>query len=248
MQFGVRASVVALAALAFGACASSPAQRFGSDVAPAGTATEVVAPEPRTEAFEATAKEGCALIEAFARQHAWHGKMSDCFYDSVEVFSSQDELKRRLIELHDLPPTTKLPSGVVAALEKRILMAVSADEMRRLNPAYSQHDDSWTRLLAHEIAHRLHVAILDGDEDAMGPTWFFEGFAVVASGQRLGEPLTYPTAKEALAGAHEKAPLAYRRFAAAVRYFAEKAPLAELVKRAGDEDFEAWLLSLDDEA
>jgi hypothetical protein len=29
------------------------------------------------------------------------------------------------------------------------------------------------KLLTHEMAHRLHIRILDGSEEAMGPVWFY---------------------------------------------------------------------------
>ncbi len=189
----------------------------------------------------AAVERACRHIDTFAAAHGWKHLVGDCFYDRVEVFETQPELTDRIIALHQLPPETKLPTGVVAALEKRVLMAVTETENQRLNPAYTQQDDAWARLLAHEIGHRLHVAVLDGDEDAMGPSWFFEGFAVVAAGQKLGAPLTYTSAEDALQGCHSNAPLAYRRYAAAVRYFMSRVPLATLVEQAGSTDFEQWL-------
>ena len=124
-------------------------------------------------------------------------------------------------------------------------MAVSPEEYARVAPDYAHQDDAWTRLLAHEIGHRLHVAVLDGNEDAMGPQWFYEGFAVVAAGQQLGPPLEYATPAEALRGVHEDAPRSYRRFGAAVRFFAGRHPLPTLVARAGSVDFESWLAEPD---
>src|SRR5690606_6160377 len=97
-------------------------------------------------------------------------------------------------------------------------------------------------LLAHEMVHRLHVEILKGNDAGMGPQWFFEGFAVYGAGQAIDEGLVYGTAAEALAGAHEKGALAYRRYLAAVKYFVRKTPLRELVERAGGAEFERWLV------
>lgn len=193
-------------------------------------------------AVRADVNAACALIRAFAARHGWADLVGGCFYDRVEVFDSAAQLKERVRVIHDLEPDARLPDGVVAGLEKRILLAVTAEEDRRLNPEYTRQPDSWRRLLAHEMAHRLHVAILDGDEDAMGPTWFFEGFAVFASGQELGDPLVYSTAEEALEGVHAKGPLAYRRYGAALKFFAGRIPLTQLVVRAGAEGFEEWLI------
>jgi hypothetical protein len=79
----------------------------------------------------------------------------------------------------------------------------------------------------------------------MGPQWFFEGFAVVGAGQGFDRGLRFTTAAEALDAARDsKSPLAYRRYAAAVRYFGQKVPLPALVERARDPELEAWLSTL----
>ena len=190
---------------------------------------------------EAAADRACGIVRAFASAHGWGDRMSDCFYDDVRVFETQEGLFDAIRAVHGLPPDAAFPDGVVAALEQRHLMVVTPQAYARIAPAYARQDDAWTRLMAHEIGHRLHVAILDGDEDAMGPPWFFEGFAVVAAGQQLGDPLAYETADEALAAVYEDAPLAYRRFGAAVRFFGASHSLPTLVARAGGPDFESWL-------
>lgn len=191
-----------------------------------------------------TVQKACEVVRVFAGAHGWADRVDDCFYDGVEVFASSEELVARIFELHQLPKDTALPEGaiVVAALEKRVLMAVTPTTFQTLQPDYASSENAWMRLFAHEIGHRLHVAILEGNEDAMGPTWFFEGFAVVAAGQQLGSPLTFSTRAEALEGTRAKGPGAYRQYGAAVRYFSSKIPLPELVQRAGAPDFEAWLI------
>jgi len=202
--------------------------------------------DAREGEFRASVERACAIMAGFAEQQGWSGLVQDCFFDSAEVFSEQAALKQRILGLHGLPPETPLPDGVVAALEKRVLLAVTPEINARLNPAYAVQDDAWDRLLAHEMVHRLHIAVLGGDEDAMGPQWFYEGFAVVGSGQQLGEPLEYASAEAALEGALDsESEQAYRRFGAAVRFFARRIALAELVEQASNEDFEGWLQSRD---
>lgn len=119
------------------------------------------------------------------------------------------------------------------------------EEYSRLRPEYATEPDAWTRLVAHEIVHRLHVAILDGNEEAMGPPWFYEGFAVVGAGQPLGEDIVLTSAAEALSTVkNTQSRGSYRYYAAAVRYFAGRVPLRDLVQHAGRADFESWLLEL----
>ena len=33
----------------------------------------------------------------------------------------------------------------------------------------------YEKLIAHELAHAYHIQLLDGDEESMGPVWFYEG-------------------------------------------------------------------------
>ena len=195
------------------------------------------------EVRAATAR-ACGIITTFAAAHGWSRAVEDCHFDSVEIYADPAQIPLRVRALHNLPEDAKLPAGIMAGLEKRVLMAVTPRVYRRLRPDDVAQPDAWARLLAHEIGHRLHVAILDGDEEAMGPTWFFEGFAVVAAGQQLGAPLSFDSPSSALASAKTGAGSAYRRYSAAVRYFMTLRPLPELVSRAGKPDFEPWLLSL----
>ena len=117
---------------------------------------------------------------------------------------------------------------------------------RVFNPVWTYPDGfSWIEVLRDPEKIGLHVALVDGDEDKMGPQWFFEGFAVLGAGQKLGGDLAFDSSAQALAAAKDThSPLAYRRFGAAVRYFSTKTPLPTLVRRAHTEDFETWLLQL----
>ena len=183
------------------------------------------------------------IVASFAVANGWEETLARKTFDAVEIFKTHNALWQRVLSINGMPLDTALPPGttMVAGIEKRVLVAVCPDEYAKVYPEYGSQPDSWRRLIAHEIAHRLHVNLLDGNEDAMGPSWFFEGFAVIAAGQTLDHGLVYTTATEAFAGVREKGPLAYRRFSAAVRYFLKEHPLKELVDHAGKEDFEGGL-------
>ncbi len=185
-----------------------------------------------------------AIVQAFARHYGWQDFLRTRTIDSVEIFDSQQGIWRRLLDLDHLPATQPMPTaGLTATVEKRILVASSPEEYRRVAPAYAAADpDSWARVLAHEMIHELHRLILHGHDDAMGPEWFYEGLAVFGAGQSIDRGLVYRGAKEALDGVRDtKSPGVYRRFVAAVRYFAARIPLPEMVERAGKPGFEAWL-------
>jgi hypothetical protein len=184
------------------------------------------------------------IVRAFAAEHGWEEHAARRAFDSVEIVADREALWARVLELYEAPDDTPLPDQPpVAALEARVLLAVTEEEYARAHPEYAREDESFAKLLAHEILHRLHIAIV-GDEEKMGPRWFYEGFAVVASGQRFDAGLTYATAAEALAGTRETDALAYRRYAAALRFFLRCASIEELVDRAWREDFERDLESM----
>jgi hypothetical protein len=185
-------------------------------------------------------------VHAFAVEHGWEAHAAVRTFDAVEIFRDHAEIFPRILAINDLPPETPSPTATIAAaLEGRILLAVVPSEYQRQQPVYAAQQDAWARLLAHEMVHRLHPIILGGNEEAMGQPWFFEGFACLGAGQDFDADLTFASSAEALAAARDvRSPLAYRRFLAAVRYFAGQVPLAMLVARAGSDDFEAWLSTL----
>lgn len=175
--------------------------------------------------------------DRFAEDYGWEGLLRPVLYDSCEIYASSQAMGNRIRQLHNLPDTFQFPTGTLTgALEKRVLLFVAPDEYARMVPALARELNAYDKLMAHEIAHRLHVAILKGDEEAMGPRWFYEGFAVVASGQHedavLGDPAQAMQARS------------YREYGALVRELMKTTPLPELVQRAGKPDFEAWATAL----
>jgi len=180
-----------------------------------------------------------ADVAAFAAAHGW-ADLVDVWFRRVEVFDDQLALWSHLRAEAGLPDDAPLPTpALVGALQGGVLRVVTPEEYARVQPRYGAAPGAFQRLLAHELAHRLHIAVLDGDEDAMGPRWFYEGFAVVASGD---------LAHLATAGPHDVAEHmradgvgAYAHYGAALRFWSTRIPLRELVARAGDDGFERWL-------
>jgi len=181
------------------------------------------------------------IVRVFAKQYGWSHLMREPFFYGVEVHATQDLLWQRILELHELPDQPVPTDALTAALEQDILLAVVPEEAERARPEYFRDRRDWVRALAHEIVHRLHVRVLGGDEDAMGPEWFFEGFAVLGSGQTLGNDLQVRNVEQALNLARSSGRGAYARYAATVRFFAEQIALPELVAQARRPDFDAWL-------
>ncbi len=197
------------------------------------------AEEPRRGWYAEQVVAAHEAIAAFAARHGWASKVRP-FFHRVEIHADQHALWARLRTVFGLPDEAPLPTpGLAGALERGVLHAVTPDVYARVQPRYGATPGAYGRLLAHEMAHRLHVAVLDGDEERMGPAWFYEGFAVVASGDLVG--LEVAKADDLWRHARADGPGAYAHYAAAVRFLAARVPLPELVARAGDAGLEGWV-------
>lgn len=177
-------------------------------------------------------------ICAFAAKHGWGEKVCESFADQAEIFATQTDFICTLRRLFKLGPEVELPETVVAALEFRTLMAVAPAEYRKIYPV-GDEPAAFEKLLAHEIAHRLHVRILGGNEEAMGPVWFFEGFAIYAADQFPDAVLTREELEQTL---RETSRGSYVKYSAAIRFLLRRFTLQELVARAHEPEFTAGML------
>ncbi|MDD3001874.1 MAG: hypothetical protein PHF29_08985 [Candidatus Riflebacteria bacterium] len=157
-------------------------------------------------------------LNAFAERHGWGYLADKTFIDSWEIYAEKPAFDQRLCSLSGLPAGTILPPTFSAALERRVLLSVTP-EIYRKNYPQGVEPEFYERLICHELAHRLHVRILEGNEDAMGPTWFFEGFALFAADQFSGSFSPY-SAEELRKVFSEVKRGDYRRYAIAFRQLA----------------------------
>ena len=182
-----------------------------------------------------------AMIHRFASDHGWRAHIRVPLCASVRVCETQDALRHAIRseagELGEYPPADGLSAGVCSGC----LMAVSPEEYERIWPEYGRVAGAWTRLLAHEMAHELHARVA-GAEELMGPRWFYEGFALHAAGQRMGQVVT--TAGAAADAMRAGSRGAYAKYAAAFEFFHRHVTLDVLVRRASEADFEDWLVAM----
>lgn len=199
--------------------------------------------EPRRAELDSAVGQAIGIVRSFAKRHGWDSLAAEPFMDSVMVFGDKRTFDRTLLSLVGADSSTRIPAGFCAALEQRTLVAVTPEFYAKVYPD-GVEEGSYAKLLAHEMCHRLHIRILKGDEEAMGPIRFYEGFAVYAAGQ-----LASPDRKLSLAdiqricGDPERGD--YREYRMVLEHYLEKASLRELVTRAGSKGFEEWLHSLD---
>jgi hypothetical protein len=180
-------------------------------------------------------------LKKFAEDHGWDEFIRESFADQAQIFDEKMNFDVVLKTITGTDPGVELPNTYSAALENRVLLCVSP-ELYHTNYPEGDEEKAYEKLITHEMAHRLHIRILKGDEDAMGPVWFFEGFAIHAAGQFEHDKINVsPVEIERIINLEQRS--SYRLYGIALRYFLQKLPLQELVANAGKNDFNEWLRS-----
>ncbi|MDQ7825244.1 MAG: hypothetical protein RDV48_20760 [Candidatus Eremiobacteraeota bacterium] len=197
--------------------------------------------EPQRSELEKDVVNAQRRVREFARAHGWENLVKDSFFDKVEIYDLKDAYNRRIIELCKEAPSTEIPASFCAALERRVLVVVSPRLFREANPKFVE-DAFYQKVMAHEIVHRLHVRIV-ADENAMGPFWVFEGFAMFGADQ-LKDTIPELSRGEILEIMRGRERIDYRKYNAVFRYFVKRVPLQRLIRKAGDDKYVEWLEKL----
>lgn len=195
--------------------------------------------ESKRSLFEKNLIDSQKRLKKFAIHYGWKNHLEESFADKVILFDDRKNFKEHLINHCDLDSSIEIPETYSAGLENRILFAVSP---QLYEEGYPQGIEAhyYEKLLCHEMIHRLHVKILAGDEEKMGPIWFFEGFAIFGSNQfentniEISESEIWDTMTDDKRGD-------YRKYGAILRYWLKKKSLQELVYYAGSDKLYDWL-------
>lgn len=196
--------------------------------------------ESRRPEFQANVDSARRNIITFSKKYGWEALTEDEFVDSVMIFDDKDRFNRTLLKLAGLDSSMEVPDTYCAALERKVLVSVTPEFYARVYPQ-GVEARFFEKLLTHEIAHRLHVRILNGNEEAMGPVWFYEGFAIFAAGQFSDSKVSL-TREEMIAVMKETERSSYLQYNYIFRYFVHKIPLAEMLNKAKSEDFNDELI------
>lgn len=195
--------------------------------------------EPQRESLRGALLAAQRRLRDFAARHGWWVHVEQPFAKRFQVYADKPAFDRDLLELCNLDVNIELPATYCAALEQGVLLSISPELYRALYPE-GDEAHAFEKLLCHEMAHRLHIRLLSGDEDAMGAVWFYEGFALYAAGQfETNAPVLQPAEIWEIVSDPERG--SYRRYAAVFQHFARLAALPELVARASRADFVDWL-------
>lgn len=196
--------------------------------------------ENRRNEFLLNINNALSDIDSFSENNGWKELCIEDFMDSVMIFSDKEIFNKTLLKKAGADTSMKLPDTYCAALENRILFAVIPEFYAKAYPEGAE-TGSYEKLLTHEIAHRLHVRILNGDENAMGPIWFYEGFAMYAANQFASSDLVL-TKEEMINLMNDPERGSYKKYNYIFRYFVSKIPLKELISKAKNKDFNEELI------
>ena len=195
--------------------------------------------EPQRNNLKKTLVAAQKRLREFAINYDWYAHVQKPFAHQAHIYNSKVNFDHDLLEISGMDTTIELPKTYCAALENNILMCVSPELYREVYPE-GDEEDSFQKLITHEMAHRLHIRILDGDEEAMGPVWFYEGFALYAADQ-FTRSMPDLSKDEIWKVVNEKERGDYRKYATVFRHFASVVSIHQLVEMAGKQDFLNWI-------
>lgn len=191
--------------------------------------------ESQRAVFQTAMDHAQRRLRDFANGHGWSHLLQEPLADSARFFSKKTEFDSELLKRAGQNPTTILPQTYCAAWVDHALLSVSPDLYAHVFPEGIE-PDAFEKLLTHELAHRLHIRILEGNEDSMGPVWFYEGFALHAAGQleHAAPPLSLNEILDIMKSPDRSD---YRRYVTVFRFCLQNKPLHDLIRLANHPDF-----------
>jgi hypothetical protein len=180
-------------------------------------------------------------LRTFAKKYRWEQYLEDPFITEMRVFNQKTAFDRAMIDHFSLE-LESLPETYCAALEDKILFIVTPELYSKVYPE-GREPSFYEKLITHELAHRFHIRLLAGDEEAMGPRWFYEGFATFVADQfavrnySLKEDEVRQLLLEETSGT-------YLQFNALFELVLTKVPLVQLILKAKEQNFSHWVLGL----
>lgn len=178
-------------------------------------------------------------LRKFAQKYGFEDKVEKPFIDSIEIYGSKGGFDRRLREIYPKIKDKPIPTTFVGGIKDRVLFLVSP-EVYNVVVDNSKETNAYEKLIAHELAHRLHIRLVDGNESKMGPMWFWEGFATFASDQYEHDD-TKLSASQITEILKKKKRGSYRKYNKVFKHYLAGHQLEDYVQHAGKKDFLEWL-------
>ena len=162
--------------------------------------------------------------------------------ERVVIFESP-VAARKYFHDHYGVPLDQVPDTFAGTVQDKTLYLVTKAAYREIwrttYPQWAWSDIEYRRLIVHELVHAAHEGYARtklGSADAMGPTWFFEGFAVMAADQFERPLMTAEQVKAQFAAGGPKGS-SYPEFGRIVRSLGHAYGLKRVVDHAGEAGF-----------
>ena len=170
--------------------------------------------------------------------------------DRIVIFSNQDAVRLYFKKNYGIAED-QIPDTFAGTIIDRRLLLVNRSEYKsiwkRLYPEWKWTDEEYYKLIKHEMAHAFHenYAVANfGSADAMGPQWFFEGFAVVAAGQFMCEPMSVKEIQRLFSQKEVFSKPSYPEYGCAVQSLVLHYGLRRVLENAKESEFPRNILGI----
>ncbi|WP_442598801.1 hypothetical protein [Neobacillus sp. D3-1R] len=191
--------------------------------------------------YQAMIKKAMENINLFAKSRNWNFYTNTFLINQVEIFSTKEDFDKAVCMAFGLEENVIIPKTASAIVANDHLLMVSPEVYLDIYPQ-GYESDFYEKLIIHELAHQLHIRILHGEEEKMGPKWFFEGFAIHTAKQFQDRPQQLN--KDEIWGIIETdKDSGYQIYKEVIEYVLEKINLQDLVEKAGEANFKEFIRS-----
>jgi len=178
-------------------------------------------------------------LKKFSIKYGWKDYIREPFLNNIFVYDKQSKLINKLVEISDYKKED-FPERISAVISNKQLYILSPKAYLKVYPEANE-EKAYEKLITHELAHQLHLRILNGKDELMGPIWFYEGFAVFAADQFNNYSLESSDIWKVIKS--EKR-VSYKYYGAVISFLLNKTSLNHLVEEAKKEDFIDWIKTL----
>ncbi len=155
------------------------------------------------------------------------------FVKRAVIYSTKAKFDDMIRNSPGWPREVPVPPNYAGVGHDKTFHVVSWEAYQTIYPRENYED--YQKLITHELAHLFHVSYLNGQEDKMGPIWFYEGLpclianqypdAILPENEDLREILKNPERGN------------YKTYVAILRALIKKKPLRDLLNEASQDNF-----------
>lgn len=140
----------------------------------------------KNAAFEENVQKSLVQVLDFSIKNKLGIKYPSEFIKSAILYGTKKSFDE-MMHLSGWPQNQAVPENYVGVGQNQVIHVVSWQVYKEIHPNDSPQD--YQKLITHELTHLFHVAYLKGQDDQMGPRWFYEGLACLVAIQYEGSVL-----------------------------------------------------------